>query len=377
MTENTLSMQTTASLSSGNQGHISVLYMNARFLIPKRDGFLAQIATEKPDIIAITESWANSSHLMVEFAIAGYESYQKNRAHKKGGGVICYFKSTLSAVEIKKQDAQNYDSVYVELANGNKEVTVATIYRPPKQQLADDAALYEEIQTTILNKNAVVIGDFNCPNINWNLMHGDQEGNRLVEMVKDSFLPQLVTQPTRGNNILDLVLTTDTDLVSECEVGEILSGCDHHMIWLRISTNHQLAENKSKVPDYRHANFDCAREMLPPETWAHTSITSGAPSEITLGGGEDDSPHEMQKSEQYHKSTMDDRRNKKGNKLKKKNSNSMRETATLKTENVINAASGLAKTLSDKANGTTRNELHVRLRHIQRNSSHASDLKRR
>ncbi len=128
--------------------------MNARSLIPKRDEFLTKIATEKPDAIAITESWANSSHLMAEFAIAGYESYQKNRTHKKGGGVICYAKSTLSAVKIEKEDAQNYDSI----TNGNKKVTIATVYRPPKQQPADDAALYEEIHTTIRNKNAVVIG---------------------------------------------------------------------------------------------------------------------------------------------------------------------------------------------------------------------------
>ncbi len=166
--------------------------MNARSLIPKWDEFLARISTEKPDVIAITDSWANSSHLMAEFAIAGYKSYQKNRTHKKRGGVICYVKSTLSAVKVEKQDAQNYDSIYVELSNGNQKVTVVTVYRPPKQQPADDAALYEEIQTTIRNKNAVVIGDFNCSNINWNLMHGDQEGNRLVDMVEDS-----IPLPTR------------------------------------------------------------------------------------------------------------------------------------------------------------------------------------
>ncbi len=51
-------------------------------------------------------------------------------------------------------------------------------------------------------------------------MHGDQEGNRLVEMVEDSFLTQILNQPTRENNILDLVLATDPDLISNCEVGE-------------------------------------------------------------------------------------------------------------------------------------------------------------
>ncbi len=44
-------------------------------------------------------------------------------------------------------------------------------------------ALYEEINTITRNKEAVIIGDFNCPNVDWNLMHGDQESNRLVEII--------------------------------------------------------------------------------------------------------------------------------------------------------------------------------------------------
>ncbi len=114
---------------------------------------------------------------------------------------------------------------------------VAIIYRPPKQQQADDTALYEEIKSTIWNKNAVIVRDFNCLSINWNSVHGDQEGSRLIEMVEDSYLSQIVTQPTQGNNILDLVLTTDADLISDCGVGEILCGCDHHMIRFNIRTN--------------------------------------------------------------------------------------------------------------------------------------------
>ncbi len=102
------------------------------------------------------------------------------------------------------------------------------MYKPPKLQAADDTALYEEISSIIQNKQAVIIGNFNCPNIDWNSMYGDQEGNRLVEMVEDTFLTQTVNQPTRENNILDLILVTDPDLIRNCEVGEKWSGCDHH-----------------------------------------------------------------------------------------------------------------------------------------------------
>ncbi len=147
---------------------------------------------------------------MTEFAIESYENYNKNRKQRKGGGLICYVTTTLPVIEIEKQDAQNYDTVYVELTTtGNKKLMVGIVYRPPKQMQTDDTALYEEIQSTIRNKKAIIVVDFNCPGSNWNSMHGDQKGNRLIEMPEDSFISQIVTQPTRGNNILDLVLTTD------------------------------------------------------------------------------------------------------------------------------------------------------------------------
>ncbi len=125
---------------------------------------------------------------MTKFAIAGYGSYKKNRQHRKGGGVICYVKNTFSAIMIEKQDAQNYGTGYVELTTtGNKKLLVAIVYRPPKQMRTDDTALYEEIKSSIRNNNAVIVGDFNCPSINWNSMQGDQEGSPLHEMVKINF----------------------------------------------------------------------------------------------------------------------------------------------------------------------------------------------
>ncbi len=181
---------------------------NARSLMPKRDELLVQVATEKPDIVAITETWANSNHLMSEFAVPGHESFHKNREHRKGGGVICYVRNTLNALKIEKQNAEKYDTVYVELSTKKTKIMLAIIYRPPKLQAADDNSLYDEIKSVIRNKQTVIIGDFNCPNIDWATMNGDQQGNRLIEMVEDLFLTQTVTQSTRGDTILNLVLTS-------------------------------------------------------------------------------------------------------------------------------------------------------------------------
>ncbi len=98
-------------------------------------------------------------------------------------------------------------------------------------------------------------------------MTGDQEGNRLLEMLEDTLMIQIIFQPTRENNILDLIFVTDPDLVREGRVREILSGCDHHLICFSSRTEHELLENVSKIPDYRKANFNLARELLPHSTW--------------------------------------------------------------------------------------------------------------
>ncbi len=86
-------------------------------------------------------------------------------------------------------------------------------------------------------------------------MTGDQEGNSLLEMLEDTFMTQIISQPTRENNILDLVFVTDPDLVREGRVGDILSDCDHHLIRFSIRTEYELIENVSRIPDYEKANF--------------------------------------------------------------------------------------------------------------------------
>ncbi len=58
--------QTNSTRHSQTKGHISILYTNARSVLPKNDEIRAYIATEKPDVVAITETWANSAHLESE-----------------------------------------------------------------------------------------------------------------------------------------------------------------------------------------------------------------------------------------------------------------------------------------------------------------------
>ena len=78
---------------------------------------------------------------------------------------------------------------------------------------------------------------------------------------------QIVNTPTREKNILDLILTTDNDMIHNCEVGEKLGTSDHHIIRFSINTTYETQENFIEVPDYRKANFDNFRKEMKRVNW--------------------------------------------------------------------------------------------------------------
>ncbi len=78
----------------------------------------------------------------------------------------------------------------------------------------------------IQNKMAVIMGDFNCPGINWETVSADREGGQLLNIYSENFLSQFVVEPTRGENILDIILATEEDLIKEVVIGNPLGTSD-------------------------------------------------------------------------------------------------------------------------------------------------------
>ena len=82
--------------------------------------------------------------------------------------------------------------------------------------------------------NIVVVGDFNLPNFNWEDSQSDcLISNIMCPFVDSLFLKQVVTKPTRGNNILDLVFCHD-DLVDSIDISKT-SISDHCILHINSS----------------------------------------------------------------------------------------------------------------------------------------------
>ena len=85
-----------------------------------------------------------------------------------------------------------------------------------------------------------LLGDFNLPEIDWeNLIPSPECGHPTfyrdcLEVLDNCLLEQMVTSPTRGQNILDLFLTTNPTLVDNVSITPGLS--DHDIVLIATTT---------------------------------------------------------------------------------------------------------------------------------------------
>ena len=241
---------------------LKVLLFNARSIRNKFLEFRGLVATEEPEIVAITESWVKTSNrdFEGEFMIPGYQLSFKDRVGREGGGVMLYVKNSIKITNCSIDS--DHELLGVDLEIGPVKYRTLLLYRPPGQLVEKDRDLYGLLSNLIEDRVCIVMGDFNT-HVDWETREPCSENTLLLEFVNDEFLTQWVREPTRGRNILDLVLTSEDDLVDDLSVGEELGGSDHRLI--RFAVKVPMMENEilpSRKLDLRRADFAGLRAGL-------------------------------------------------------------------------------------------------------------------
>lgn len=220
---------------------------------------------ETIDIIAITETHLQlgNKDLLCEYMIDGFKYFYKDRANgRQGGGVGLFINNKIKVTEVKLTES-NVELVCVTLHLQDFKINISTVYRRPSTTINEDFELYSIMEETLNADEALLLGDFNLPDINWNLNTGtNQQAKLMIDFIENNYLHQCVMEPTRGRNILDLVITSQENLVSNITVGEHLGTCDHRLIRFDLNAKYSTTSNYSQAPDYSRANFDGLREAL-------------------------------------------------------------------------------------------------------------------
>lgn len=239
---------------------LSCLYANARSIMNKRDELELYAIEHKSDIIGITETWANEKISDSELNLQGYTLFRKDRNDKKGGGVILYVENSLSVTVREELVGELFnESLWCEIQTGSDKTLVGICYRNPLTTEGEDDDL-RKIMDKISKEVVVIMGDFNFSGINWDNMDGSNiRENKFIECVQDNFLTQHVQQATRGHNVLDLVITSEENLIENLEVKEPFGTSDHCIITWDLITLKTDQTNKGSQKFYNYFRADYAK----------------------------------------------------------------------------------------------------------------------
>lgn len=252
---------------STSKNKLSVILANFRSLFDKLDNLKALMYTCDADIVLGTETWLSVDTENSELNLPDeYAIFRQDRASSRGGGVIIAIKKKLCPLALVCDSTLEILWVTARLAHVT--CVIGVCYRPPDSRPEFVELLNDSLQH-VLNKysNAVVIlgGDFNYPGIDWSASTVSctshrQESLNFMHLTHEHHMSQLVTEPTRGKNILDLILTNHPDNAVTHVLEEI---SDHRVVHCSLSLPRcdKIMSTKPLL-NYACANVEKMNRML-------------------------------------------------------------------------------------------------------------------
>ena len=253
---------------------LKCMYTNVRSLMNriKRDELIIRLKENSIDILGITESWTHEGIEDAEIAIPGYNLFRRDRnivegGKERGGGVLLYVNENIVAYRVSEENIVN-ESVWVNIQTTSKcDVKIGVCYKGPNAERKEIENLYKTIREHTL-KDTIIMGDFNFRDIDWKFMEGTSgEANEFMNLIDDCFLTQHVMEATRGNNILDLVLSTESGMVEDVEVKCPVDNSDHNVILFKVPVALEAKVNRQDVFSYHRADYKKIREKLKLMDW--------------------------------------------------------------------------------------------------------------
>ena len=236
------------------------------------DYFRATVQAFSPDVTGITESWVSSDITDAEISLSGYDMFRRDRPiDVRGGGVLLYVKSELSAVEFVPK-SKFPEQVWCSVKAGNRsEMLIGVCYRSPNITMIfgnDVNSSLLDLVREVGGKQILWMGDFNYPDIDWNSLHASTTaGQCFVDCIEDEFLVQHVKEATRGKAVLDLVITSEPDMIDTVEVSDTFGSSDHSILRWTTNVTVDKSETKHETWDYLCADYDSIRQELSNIDW--------------------------------------------------------------------------------------------------------------
>ena len=225
--------------------------------------------------VGVCETWLHPKVADAEVShnFDGFTIYRRDHKNRQGGGVALYVKESFCSDVICTFDNNVCQSIVVLIHELN--TCLCVCYRPPDTRLEEFSEMLKSIDSAFLSlptptPNIVLMGDMNFPrsSIEWEFsdegdiyptvqnhrsevtVSGKQDrlqATGLVDLAAKHCLQQFVDGPTRGGEILDLIWSNNSEMISNFQREDCTNFSDHKLI--TANTTYILSESNSEIKE--------------------------------------------------------------------------------------------------------------------------------
>ena len=256
---------------------MKILYGNVQSICNKIDELRGWVVDMVPDIICLVETWTNSDHTNAFLAIDGYEIVcrhdRSDTGRGIGGGLLIYSKASIPATESYAATFNQFNQCCsVKIPRKDDSFELVLVYRPHNLYDDKDVVQNNNLLCQLLRsvpKGSVIVGDFNCSDIDWEAHHCDPTSILLFNTINDCFMTQHIDFPTRpsSNTQPDLVLSIDTITVEKVTNVGKLGKSDHCMVLMDIAGAIHQPKTVEYIPDWKKADLTGLSNALLQYDW--------------------------------------------------------------------------------------------------------------
>ena len=259
--------------AAAEQEILKIMYTNIQSIQSKINEFMVHVADLEPDIILLTETWCNSSIPDAALSIPLYEIATDLRRDRTdttngvGGGLLVYVKTGVKILPCDKfSDYEFNQFCSFKVDTKGSPLNIVLIYRPPTSGNQNIDNLCDLLKN--LDRNSIVIGDVNLPDINWLDDSSTSRGRKVLETTLEEGLAQLVDFPTHiKGNILDLIITNCQDkFISITDEGRI-GKSDHCILKMELKIKMAKKTDRPTRPNWSKADISGLKSHLRNIDW--------------------------------------------------------------------------------------------------------------
>ena len=226
----------------------------------KRALLSADLEKHRPDIVGLTETWLDDS--IEKLDILGYQLVSRRDREKtrvsglNHGGIALYSRVggiLVTHLEDSRVAERSWHVIHTDVGG----ILLCLWYRPPGADASEITSFDDELtRLSVDTIGALVVGDMNIWQKSW-LKHSPTntaDGERLHQVCKAHSLKQLVSEPTRGRNLLDLALSS---ILASAPADVLETISDHASVLVRVDIPMPGVDVLERVVwDFAHADWE-------------------------------------------------------------------------------------------------------------------------